>query len=252
MGRKCKERKLYHCIVDMMGEKTGLLTQQDDMQSKLKETKEEWLNVRDGTKAQLQAMKDFYAEERNPDDILTRTKQDKENLKNDLDTHRRLANLGSNLKMDLEVQIETSKDHVEKMAKHGCRAAMKFPILGAFILGGLGAGGGAGLGKVIPGLGEPIAIGVGAVIGFFLFGLVGLILFLCMKRKYDRQLQTWKDIEVLNEKTLGMIEEMGKKKSYLREIHLKLGEVHRNNMKNALEALGRDIENYLQVPSIEP
>ena len=88
-----------------------------------------------------------------------------------------MANLGSNLKMDLEVQIETSK---------------------------------------------------------------------------DRQLQTWKDIEVLNEKTLGMIEEMGKKKSYLREIHLKLGEVHPNNMKNALKALGRDIEDYLQVPSIEP
>ena len=69
-----------------MREKTGLLTQQYDMQSQLKETKEEWLNVRDGTKDKIQAMKDFYAEERNQDDILTRTKQDKENLKNDLDT----------------------------------------------------------------------------------------------------------------------------------------------------------------------
>lgn len=70
----------------MMEEKTGLLPQQDDMQSQLKETKEEWLNVRDGTKDKIQAMKDFYAEERNQDKILTRTKQDKENLKNDLDT----------------------------------------------------------------------------------------------------------------------------------------------------------------------
>ena len=69
-----------------MEEKTGLLPQQDDMQSQLKETKEEWLNVRDGTKDKIQAMKDFYAEERNQDKILTRTKQDKENLKNDLDT----------------------------------------------------------------------------------------------------------------------------------------------------------------------
>lgn len=147
--------------------------------------------------------------------------------------------------MDLGVQIEKSTNHVEKMAKYGCLAAMKFPILGA--------GGGAGLGKVIPGLGEPIAIGVGALIGFFLFGLVGLILFLCMKRKYDRQLQTWKDIEVLNEKTLGeMIEEMKEKKRLLEEIHVKLGEVHPNNMQNALKALRRDIEAYLQVPSIEP
>ena len=66
--------------------KTGLSTQQDDMQSQLKETKEEWLNVRDGTKDKIQAMKDFYAEERNQDELLTRTKQNKENLKNDLDT----------------------------------------------------------------------------------------------------------------------------------------------------------------------
>ena len=152
--------------------------------------------------------------------------------------HKRLAAKGNNIKRDVETQVQSSENRVDKMKKYGRPAALGLALLGAVIGGAIGA--------KAPGLGQVPAIAVGAVVGFIALAIVACVLYLVVMWKFKQQRNMWKRTKNSNQESLELVGLINKKESDLREIRNELQGIEEANMRNNISALNNQMNEYLR------
>ena len=164
---------------------------------------------------------------------LTRCKR----FSNQIFRHKKLAAEGSNIRRNLNTQVESSENRVEKLRKRGRPAAIAFPVLCALIGGIIGA--------KTPGLGQVPAIVVGVILGFIVAGLLSLVLYFGFKWKFVKRRAMWKQILSSNEEGVKQVAVIENKRSCLNEIRNQLNDIAEGNLDRGLKALLDEMSTYV-------
>ena len=155
-----------------------------------------------------------------------------------LSRHKDLAARGLNAKRELETQVRSSQNRVQKVIKFGKPSALAFAVLGAVI--------GAAIGAKAPGWGQVAAIVVGGIVGFVLFAVVAIVLYFGTKLFFEKRRNQWQRAERSNRENMESVNLIEKKKSCLSEIRNLLDGIEEGNMSTELDVLRQDMSKYLE------